>query len=122
QKRACRGISGNVTFANRASKPAVSASIDANRHSRANLRKVRCWGKAISLSVVCTEVLRVRQLLSQVTLAWWVYADRAAGGDRDHRHLNCPACASGAEGSRGGQPHVVHQQFETVRSGAAQLR
>ena len=43
------------------------------------------------------KVLRVRPFLSQVTVAWGIHADRAFGGDRDHRHLDRDP-AAGADG------------------------
>ena len=51
-----------------------------------------------------------------------VHADRAAGGDRHHRHPHRPAAAGGAEGARGGRRAAVPEQPQADRPGATQLR
>src|SRR5207248_2701140 len=43
-----------------------------------------------------------------------VHADRAAGGDRDHRHPDRAVAARGPEGPRGGRPRQVLQQPQAV--------
>jgi type III restriction enzyme len=50
-----------------------------------------------------------------------LHADRAVGGDRDHRGPDRPAPAGGAIGPRGGAAHPVHQQSQADRTGAAPL-
>ena len=49
-----------------------------------------------------------------------VHADRAAGGDRHHRHPHRPAPAGRAESPRGRRPHAVQQQPEAARPGLPQ--
>ena len=51
-----------------------------------------------------------------------VHADRAAGGDRHHRHPDRAAAPRRAEGPRGGGPDEVPEQPEADRAGPAQLR
>ena len=50
-----------------------------------------------------------------------LYADRAAGRDRHHRHPHRPPAARGPEGPRGRQPHEVLEQPQADRPGRAQL-
>src|SRR5262245_2826038 len=45
-----------------------------------------------------------------------VYADRTAGGNRDHRHPHRSAAAGRAEGPRGRRTHPVLQQPEADRA------
>ncbi len=52
----------------------------------------------------------------------WFHADRAAGGDCDHRGLDRPAAARGPGGPRGGAAGAVRQQPEADRAGDRQLR
>ena len=51
----------------------------------------------------------------------WVHADRAAGGDRDHRGPDRPAPARRPGGPRGGPAGPVRQQPEADRPRPAQL-
>ena len=50
-----------------------------------------------------------------------LHADRAPGGDRDHRRAHRPAAAGRAVGPRGGPPRPVHEQPEADRPGGPQL-
>src|SRR5262249_42181321 len=49
------------------------------------------------------------------------HADRAAGGDSDHRHPHRPPAAGGAEGPRGRRSHPVLQQPQADGAGGPQL-
>src|SRR5439155_1238852 len=51
-----------------------------------------------------------------------VHADRAAGGDRDHRDPHRALAPRRPEGPRGGGPRQVHEQPQADRSRPAQLR
>ena len=48
-----------------------------------------------------------------------VHADRAVGGDRDHRHPHRPAAARRPEGARGRRTHQLRQQPQAGRPGPA---
>src|SRR5262249_42622873 len=50
-----------------------------------------------------------------------LHADRAAGGDSDHRHPHRPAPARRPEGPRGRRTHAVLQQPQAVGPGLPQL-
>ena len=50
-----------------------------------------------------------------------LHADRAAGGDRHHRHPDRPAAPRRPEGPRGRRPHAVHEQPQADRPGPPQL-
>ena len=50
-----------------------------------------------------------------------LHADRAAGGDRDHRRLDRPAAARRAESARGGQSDAMREQPAANRRGGPQL-
>src|SRR4051812_33532272 len=51
----------------------------------------------------------------------WIYADRVAGRDRDHRRPRGPAPARGAIGARSGEANPVHESLETDRARDTQL-
>src|SRR5438309_2156417 len=57
----------------------------------------------------------------EASLSTRFYADRAAGGHRDHRGLDRLALAGCPVGARGGPPRPVHQQPQAARVGRAQL-
>ena len=50
-----------------------------------------------------------------------IHADRAPGGDRDHRRPDRAAVAGRAGGPRGGPPRPVHQQPQAARLGGPEL-
>src|SRR5262249_37660745 len=50
-----------------------------------------------------------------------VHPDRATRGDCDHRDLDWPVSACGAEGPRGGRTRPMPKQHEAERDGPAQL-
>src|SRR5439155_19376778 len=52
----------------------------------------------------------------------WLHPDRAAGGDRHHRHLDRAAAAGGPEGPRSRQSHELPEQPEADRAGGPQLQ
>ena len=48
-----------------------------------------------------------------------IHTDRAPGGDRDHRGVDCTLAAGRAGRARGGASHAMHQQHEADWPGAA---
>src|SRR5947209_3682914 len=66
---------------------------------------------AFSFIFVSVVLRRIRNgLIPRVWTMAGIYADRTAGGDRDHRRADRSAVARGAEGSRGGEPDQVLEQ------------
>ena len=99
------------TMPSRAPPRAARAPRDTVRY----ISRPECLEFQERVSSMLTWTLRAR-------LEARLYADRAAGGDRHHRHPDRPARAGRAEGARGRRPHPVRQQHEAAGPGDAQLQ
>ena len=56
------------------------------------------------------------------SIASRIHADRAPGGDRDHRGPDCALASRRAGRTRGGEAVAVRQQPEAIRPGDSELR